>query len=57
MYTVLLKYEDSEESTYDIRRERLTEVISRVIEIDNLAYIKILPKIIKPNLKNNFSSP
>jgi hypothetical protein len=56
LFTILVKYEDSEEASYDIRKERLTEVISRVVEVDNLSYIKILPKKTKPNLKNNFEA-
>lgn len=54
LFIVLVKYKDSIENSYDVRKERLIEVVSRVSEIDNLEYIKILPKKDEPSLKNNF---
>ncbi|MBN1467690.1 MAG: hypothetical protein JW924_03110 [Fusobacteriaceae bacterium] len=54
MFIVLVKYEDSIENSYEVRKERLKEVILRVSEIDNLEYIKIIPQKNKPSLKNNF---
>ncbi|HML05082.1 MAG TPA: hypothetical protein VK426_04835 [Methanobacterium sp.] len=54
MFTVLVKYKDIEESSHDVRKDRLVEVVSRVSEIDTLEYIKIIPKENKPTLSNNF---
>lgn len=54
LFIVLVKYKDSIENSYDVRKERLIEVVSRVSEIDNLEYIRIEPKKDEPSLKNNF---
>jgi hypothetical protein len=54
LFIISVKYKDSDENSYDVRKERLTEVILRVSEIDNLEYIKIVPKKDEPSLKNSF---
>lgn len=54
MFTVLVKYKDSDENSYNVRKKRLSEVVVKVSEIDNLEYIKIIPKKNEPSLKNNF---
>jgi len=54
LFIISVKYKDSDENSYDVRKERLAEVILRVSEIDNLEYIKIVPKKDEPSLRNNF---
>jgi len=56
LFTVLVKYKDSDEASYEVRKERLIEVVTRVSEIDNLECIKIVPKKIEPSLENNFKT-
>jgi hypothetical protein len=57
LFIISVKYKKSEENSYDVRKERLPEVISKVSELDNLEYIKIVPKNSEPSLKNNFEIP